>query len=169
MYYAVKHGLKPGIYNTWEECKQNVHKVKGAKFKSFKTYELAEHYMNESIPDSYPKEGIACDGGCKGNPGMMKIKMVNLSDKTHRTIDYGYGTNNYAEYLALIHSMIEAQKLDGKVKIYSDSTVAIHWIRNGHPRNNKVVNNKIKSLLQDKIEILKWNKEEWGETPADLK
>ena len=29
-YYAVKNGKVPGIYNTWDECKENIHGFKGA-------------------------------------------------------------------------------------------------------------------------------------------
>ncbi|WP_286149303.1 RNase H1/viroplasmin domain-containing protein, partial [Thomasclavelia cocleata] len=34
-FYAVKIGRKPGIYLTWDECKQQVDKFKGAVYKSF--------------------------------------------------------------------------------------------------------------------------------------
>ncbi|WP_294578099.1 ribonuclease H family protein [uncultured Thomasclavelia sp.] len=36
-YYAVKKGRKPGIYNSWDLCQQQVNGFKGAIFKSFKT------------------------------------------------------------------------------------------------------------------------------------
>ncbi|ORX84678.1 hypothetical protein BCR32DRAFT_230304, partial [Anaeromyces robustus] len=44
-YYAVKVGLKPGIYNTWEECRKNVANNDNAVFKSFLTLEEAEDFM----------------------------------------------------------------------------------------------------------------------------
>lgn len=44
-YYAVKKGLVPGIYNTWEECKANVDGISGSEFKSFKTEEEAKEYL----------------------------------------------------------------------------------------------------------------------------
>ena len=44
-YYAVKKGLKPGIYQTWEECKVQVYKIKGAIFKSFITLSEAEEFL----------------------------------------------------------------------------------------------------------------------------
>ncbi|MFR9070916.1 MAG: viroplasmin family protein [Paraclostridium sp.] len=43
-YYAVKVGKKPGIYNTWDECKEQVNKFPGAIYKSFKTLEEAEKF-----------------------------------------------------------------------------------------------------------------------------
>lgn len=46
-YYAVKEGKVPGIYTTWDECKENVNKVPGAVYKSFKTMEEAEAFLKE--------------------------------------------------------------------------------------------------------------------------
>ena len=45
-FYAVKKGLKPGIYFSWNECKAQTHKFKGAIFKSFPTLKEAEDYLN---------------------------------------------------------------------------------------------------------------------------
>lgn len=44
-YYAVRKGLTPGIYFTWDECKRNVDGFSGAEYKSFKTIEDAKEYM----------------------------------------------------------------------------------------------------------------------------
>ena len=44
-FYAVKKGLKPGIYKTWNECKIQVYKFPGAIYKSFKTLSEAEEFM----------------------------------------------------------------------------------------------------------------------------
>lgn len=46
-FYAVKVGLKTGIFETWDECQKLVTGFKGAKYKSFKTKEEAEAYLNE--------------------------------------------------------------------------------------------------------------------------
>jgi ribonuclease HI len=56
-YYAVKAGLKTGIFNTWEECKEHTHGFKGALYKSFKTFEAAREYMlKETASANYPLE-----------------------------------------------------------------------------------------------------------------
>ena len=44
----VKNGKKPGIYNTWEECKSQVYGYPGAIYKSFKTLDEANEYMGKS-------------------------------------------------------------------------------------------------------------------------
>lgn len=47
-FYAVRKGRTPGIYRTWPEAQREVTGFKGAEFKSFKTSEEAEAYMNDS-------------------------------------------------------------------------------------------------------------------------
>lgn len=44
-YYAVKAGRKPGIYESWDECKALVTGFKGAIYKSFTSLEEAKAFM----------------------------------------------------------------------------------------------------------------------------
>ena len=49
-FYAVKKGVKPGIYKTWDECKKQVMNFPGAIYKSFKTLIEAQKFIiNKSI------------------------------------------------------------------------------------------------------------------------
>lgn len=45
-YYGVKRGLVPGVYTSWDECKAQVDGFSGAEYKSFKTEEEANDYVN---------------------------------------------------------------------------------------------------------------------------
>ena len=45
-YYAVKVGKNPGIYETWDEAKENVIGFIGAIYKSFSKYDDAVSFMN---------------------------------------------------------------------------------------------------------------------------
>lgn len=45
-YYAVKKGKTPGVYETWEECKNQVNGVSGAVYKAFATREEALVFIN---------------------------------------------------------------------------------------------------------------------------
>lgn len=47
-YYGVRVGKTPGIYNTWDECKAQVHGFPGAEYKSFPTLEEARIYVGDS-------------------------------------------------------------------------------------------------------------------------
>ena len=46
-YYAVKAGKEPGIYRDWDSCKAQVHRFKGAIYKSFKTEKEALAFLGE--------------------------------------------------------------------------------------------------------------------------
>lgn len=50
-FYAVRKGKKIGIFNTWDECKEQVNGYSGAEYKSFTLKEEAEEYigLNKSI------------------------------------------------------------------------------------------------------------------------
>jgi ribonuclease HI len=92
------------------------------------------------------------------------------------------GTNNVAEYLALIHALALLKKQgNGHTAVYSDSRTALSWLRN---RGNKsklkrtVRNGYIFELLQradawiqsnaDYNRVIKWDTDNWGEIPADF-
>lgn len=47
-YYAVKKGKVPGIYMSWDECRENVSGFSGAEYKSFKTEQEAREYIGLS-------------------------------------------------------------------------------------------------------------------------
>lgn len=48
-YYAVKCGITPGIYKTWDECKQQVKGFKNPIFKKFSTMEQAQLFINNKL------------------------------------------------------------------------------------------------------------------------
>ena len=68
---------------------------------------------------------IFTDGGCSGNPGPAAIGVViKKGDKTLKTISraIGQGTNNIAEYTALIVGLQEALILKAdEVNVKADS------------------------------------------------
>ncbi len=47
-FYVVWHGVTPGIYTTWAECKAQISGVKESVYKSFSTREEAEEAYNSS-------------------------------------------------------------------------------------------------------------------------
>ena len=56
----VWQGLHPGVYNNWEDCKEQVEGQSGAKYKAFESREAAE---------LYPKESDSEDGLWKDDEG----------------------------------------------------------------------------------------------------
>ena len=55
--YAVKKGRKPGIYNTWDECKAQTDGFAGAVFKSFSGRTYAEAFMTGEANDERQEHG----------------------------------------------------------------------------------------------------------------
>lgn len=45
-FYAVRRGIVPGIYTSWEECKSQIDGFPGAQYKKFKLAQEAEVFMN---------------------------------------------------------------------------------------------------------------------------
>lgn len=50
-YYAVLNGRHPGVYETWEDCKKEVHGYPGAAYKSFPTREAALEFLGAGTPE----------------------------------------------------------------------------------------------------------------------
>lgn len=83
-YYAVKVGKKPGIYKTWDECKEQVNKFPGAIYKSFKTLEEAEKFSgiktsfnenkNNKLNNSAKKAYIKKEGDLKPIRSSANVK-----------------------------------------------------------------------------------------------
>lgn len=82
-YYAVKKGRKPGIYNTWDECKAQTSGFPGAIFKSFMTLEEAEEFVG-NISSSIPAISSA-------NKVAPKVYAFVDGSFNVRTGVYGYG------------------------------------------------------------------------------
>lgn len=77
-YYAVRVGRVPGIYETWEECKEQVMGYSGAEFKSFQAYNDAVLFIkNEEKKVEYNSEAIAyVDGSFSKDKSMFSYGAV---------------------------------------------------------------------------------------------
>lgn len=205
-FYVVWEGRAPGIYDSWEECKLQIEGYTGAKYKSFDSQEAAtaafrgspsqhiglitriaraqtERQANLRAAQAV-QNAIAVDGASSGNPGPIEYRGVRVSDGTElfRVGPLQGGTNNIAEYLALIHVLALLDKCgDHTTPVYSDSRTAQAWLRKG-VCNTKITwsdyNEPLRRILEranawratHKImnPVLKWDTDNWGEIPADF-
>ncbi len=140
---------------------------------------LVTQKSSTAIPES-----VSVDAACSGNPGAMEYQGVWTADKT-LLFHFGpvaNGTNNIGEFLALVHALAWLhQKEDSKTPIYSDSRTAIAWVKK-KKANTQLKPNRNNHQLFDMIgraekwlmthtwknQILKWETEDWGESPADF-
>jgi ribonuclease HI len=63
-FYAVRCGITPGIYSTWDECKQNVLNVPFSVYKKFSSERDAIAFVNvKTLPaqQTHPKKGFLVD------------------------------------------------------------------------------------------------------------
>lgn len=205
-FYVVWKGYSPGIYDSWEECKLQVSGFPGAEYKAYDSQEAAtkafrgdyaeeikllkaianhnnETVNYEAIPDII-KDSIAVDGACSKNPGPMEYRCVDVMTgaQIFHMGPLADGTNNVAEYLALIHALAFLKKTDNNhTVVYSDSRTAMSWLRNrGHkstltrtPNNARIFEllERADRWIQTNVSynrVIKWDTEHWGEIPADF-
>lgn len=60
MYYAVKTGKKPGIYENWPQCQEQVKGYSGAVYKKFRTKEEALNFIYNNEEKSGSDEILHC-------------------------------------------------------------------------------------------------------------
>jgi ribonuclease HI len=150
-YYVVWEGLRPGIYDNWEDCKKQITNFPKAKYKSFPTlasakqalegnpHEFFKKQQNLSISlagldENAPKPifpSVSVDAACNGSPGDMEYRGVDTQSgrELFRQGPFPDATNNVGEFLAIVHALAFLQQNKSILPIYTDSITALSWIR----------------------------------------
>lgn len=154
-YYVVWAGHDTGVFDSWEECKQQIANFPGAKYKSFPSRVEAieayrgnpEEYMGlfrklaqrrpkivnyEAIPGIRPGS-IAVDAACSHNPGPVEYRGVDIMTgaQLFHVGPLEGGSNNMGEFLAIVHALAWLEKIGRTdIPIYSDSRTGMAWVRN---------------------------------------
>ena len=148
-YYVVWNGKRKGIYTSWDTCKKQIDGFYGAKYKSFKTKELAEKAYKGNWEDYIGKDvfettlskeqlkkigkpiqnSIASDGACN-HKGDAEYQGVYTDTKTllFKQGPFKEGSNNLMEFLGLVHGLAWLKKNKLEIPIYCDSRIAIGWV-----------------------------------------
>ena len=161
-YYVVWQGLKPGIYESWDECKAQVMGYDGAKYKSFTSKKEAEEAFDQSYETVKDRKGkkdldklttkekpilksISVDAACAGNPGTLEYRGVFTATETpiFKRGPYEMGTVNIGEFLAIVLGLAFLKKNKLDYPIYTDSRTALAWVR------NKRVNTKLERTAKN--------------------
>lgn len=200
-YYVVWQGNQPGIYESWTETQLQIKGYPNAKYKAFPNREAAEEafygqYENytskngkksagTATPETHPEivwDSICVDAACSGNPGAMEYRGVE-TQTGHQIFhkQFVLGTNNIGEFLAIVHALALFKQQKKDTPIYSDSKIAINWVRKKECRTKLKRTPKTARLykLIERAEnwlknntypnpLLKWETKEWGEIPADF-
>tara|TARA_B100001559_G_C16175241_1_gene472785 strand:- start:18 stop:626 length:609 start_codon:yes stop_codon:yes gene_type:complete len=194
-YYVVWKGKKPGVYDSWQKCQEEIKNIKGARFKSFDDVKKADNAYSIGY-DEYKKtnpiinegdgpnlDSISVDAASSGNPGKMEYRGVDTKTKKvlFKMGPFNNATNNIGEFLALVHGVAMMEKESDKKIIYSDSITAISWVKKKrcqtklkkNKENEEVFDLIARAILWLKknnysIIIKKWETKLWGEIPADF-
>ena len=155
-YYAVKYGIKPGIYESWGECEAQTKGYSGAQFKSFGTMVEAEKYMtsnsdinivnqdtvfdseqiNNRIEDDLNKLGdnevIAfVDGSYNSSEQKSGFGVIIIDNKGIQIPLYKAFTKQYnSEFLELRNVAAELEGVKEAIKwaiAYSKKTITIYY------------------------------------------
>jgi ribonuclease HI len=177
-FYVVWKGRKRGIFNSWNECLEQIHSYQGAEYKSFKTRKLAEIAFQGKSSDYIGKnlfepelssiqlenigkpdmESISVDAACSGNPGLLEYR--GIYNKTNKEIfrqgPFEEGTNNIGEFLAIVHCLSFLKKFKSNLPIYSDSLNAIKWVHEKKHNSNLARTNKNEKIFDLLEKAEKW-------------
>ena len=203
-FYVVWYGNPAGIFGSWEECQRSIKGVKGAQYMSFETFAEAKKAYNKEYADYKGKGGkakknlseedlkklgkpnlysISVDAASSGNPGKMEYRGVDTQTRQQlfHQGPFEQGTNNIGEFLAIVHGLALLKQKNSDRIIYTDSRIAMGWVK------KKTCNTKLKPSPKNKAllelvaraetwlknnsystKILKWETKAWGEIPADF-
>lgn len=201
-FYVVWNGHRKGVFDNWNACKASVDSFPKAQYKSFETRIAAEmafqekpekhiykdakklgkvQSLNFSTTFIYPS--MAVDAACSGLTGKMEYQGVDPKTKRHifHKGPYKDGTNNVGEFLAIVHALALLHKTGSDLPIYSDSKIAIGWVKKKKhastlsptPNNEELFDllERAEKWLKEhkyKNQVLKWETKWWGENPADF-
>ena len=148
--YLLPRTGKHGITDNWEECKEIISGIAGAKYKGFKTKQEAKEWLEHGADYSHKKflqKGIYFDAGTgRGNGveisvtnekgkdllGMIMPKeLINRHGKHLITRD---ATNNYGELLACKYALQLALR-EKITDVFGDSKLVIEYWSKGYIKN----------------------------------
>ncbi|MDR0413591.1 MAG: ribonuclease H family protein [Dysgonamonadaceae bacterium] len=149
-WYVVWRGNQPGVYATWQECKNQTEGFENALYKAFESAEeAAEAYPSDpwryigqnkaarqpavrTLASGIIRPSLSVDAACSGNPGRMEYRGVytGTGEEVFHQGPFQQGTNNVGEFLALVHGLALLKQQHSPLPVYSDSVNAILWVRN---------------------------------------
>jgi len=150
-WYVVWTGHSPGLYSSWEKCKDQVDGFPGAKYKAYDTLTQAKAAMESGIPASLmrktaaerlaekkPRRGrgpvvpsVSVDAACNMTTGEMEYRGVDTATGTElfRMGPFSDSTNNIGEFLAVVHGLGMLARQESTIPVYTDSRTAMAWVK----------------------------------------
>ena len=139
-YYAVKKGRCPGIYETWSDCKEQIHGYSGAVFKSFEDRQQAVFFLSAEEQEPPAKDGLPIayiDGSYSKKNARYGYGGFIIEPNGKRHIIQGHGSkaeylqerNIAGELIGTLQAVYKAMQLDiTEMIIYHDYTGIKNYI-----------------------------------------
>lgn len=148
--YLISSPRRGGITDNWEECKQIVSGIAGAKYKAFKSRDEAAVWLKGGADYSSKKSnkpGIYFDAGTgrgdgveisvtdeRGKDLLHSIMPRHLINRHGKHLIQGNVTNNYGELLACKYALVFALR-ENVTHVFGDSKLVIAYWSKGHVKN----------------------------------
>ncbi len=180
-YYVVWKGHNPGVYESWDECRKQIHSYQGAIYKAFTDLESAKSAFEEApnmhIGKNAPvknvdkellkkagmpiTESISVDAACNMVNKKMEYQGVwtNTGKIIFREGPFNGGSNNIGEFLAIVHAIAHCKKHNINLPIYTDSMTAIKWVSQKKANTKVAEQSHNKELFNLIKRAEKWLKE----------
>lgn len=162
-FYVVWNGVKPGVYDTWAECREQVSHFEGARYKSFATEGEARKALDEGYAAYYRNhpatasgvalqlqtnvesaqkpilESLSVDAACNMVTKVMEYRGVYTAtgEVWFHKGPFSNASNNIGEFLALVHGLALLKQKNLDIPIYTDSITALAWVR--HKKHKSIV------------------------------
>lgn len=146
-YYGVWIGRKPGIYQSWDECKAQIDKYPNAKYRKLTAtnkQDALTEFSQEKPGFSHtagptksvttvaqkPTEKILTVDGAANHISCEYQAVWTTGEKAFASKKFTGGTNNIAEFLGLVSALKYLSENNLPLTVYTDSVTAMAWVRN---------------------------------------
>lgn len=164
--YAVRKGMKTGIFHTWKECQEAVKGYSGAEFQGFPTEEQAKAYLNHTQASFQEEEDhliIYIDGSFEESIGKYSYGCVILTPEGETIHKSGSGNepeslairNVAGEMLGAMHAVQWALKNGyDQVELRYDYEGIAKWATGGWKAKNSLTQ-KYAAFMMEKQKTMK--------------
>lgn len=178
--YVVWKGRTPGIYNSWEECKKQVDGFSGAKYKSFKSMEVAKDEYRKggtstqssrtkplanqeyAEPNQHGKRPsgtfLTIDAAFSGKTKALEWRGVLVENGQHRQVFHSGvhvgGSANIGEFLAIIDALEFLLINNLAMPVFSDSWNAQKWLRARKHASKASASPELQAIISAKVHAL---------------
>jgi ribonuclease HI len=149
-FYVVWRGRETGVFDSWDDCKVQIHGFDKALYKSFDTKAEAlkafRDKPHEHIGTTPPAakaggsrmfvgqpntDSLVVDAAWNTATGDMEYQGIYLATRQRLFLmgPYADGTNNIGEFLAIVHALALLHQKGSNIPVYSDSRTAISWVK----------------------------------------